>query len=35
MKGDNITDENEGNVEYSNEYIKCKNIQNRDSTKMY
>ena len=32
LKGDNITDENEGNIENGNNFINCKIIHDRDST---
>ena len=30
LKGDNITDENEGFIEYGNDFINCKLIHDRD-----
>ena len=34
-KDDKITDDNEGIIEYGNDYIKCKIIDDRDSIKSY
>ena len=32
LKSDNLTDENEGIVEYGNDFINCITIHHRDST---
>ena len=32
MKGDNVTEENEGKIEHGNDFINCKIIHDRDLT---